>query len=158
LVDINIMKPIIAITTYGRYEKDLANAYYQDHISLPSLYIDAVRRAGGVPFLLPPGEEDLETVLARVDGVLITGGADVNPAEYRGNIQHPQLTSIDTERDKSELALVHHLLNGNKLPTLCICHSTSTWPISTPRTYTGVTVVAGQYRKSMSPRRHGWPR
>jgi putative glutamine amidotransferase len=115
------MKPIIAITTYGRYEKDLANAYYQDHISLPSLYIDAVRRAGGVPFLLPPGEEDLETVLARVDGVLITGGADVNPAEYQGNIQHPQLTSIDTERDKSELALVHHLLNGNKLPTLCIC-------------------------------------
>ena len=46
------MRPIIGITTYGRYEKDLANPYYEHHFSLPTLYIDAVRRAGGLPFLM----------------------------------------------------------------------------------------------------------
>lgn len=115
------MKPIIAVTTYGRFEKDTANPYYQHHFCMPTLYIDAVRRAGGVPFLLPPGEADWEAVLATVDGVLITGGADINPAEYGGDTAHPQLTTLDWERDKSELELVRRLANGRFLPTLAIC-------------------------------------
>lgn len=115
------MKPIIAVTMYGRYEKDLANPWYKEHFSLPAKYIDAVRRAGGIPLLLPPGEEDLPAVLAAVDGVLITGGSDVHPDEYGGNGQHPQLTVHDLERDKLELTLVRHLVNGRRLPTLCIC-------------------------------------
>jgi putative glutamine amidotransferase len=116
-----MMKPIIAVTTYGRYEKDLANPWYKEHFSLPAMYIDAIRRAGGIPLLLPPGEEDLTAVLAAVDGVLITGGSDIRPIEYGGNSQHPQLTVHDPERDKLELTLVRHLVNGTRLPTLCIC-------------------------------------
>ena len=46
------MKPIIAVTMYGRYEKDLANPWYKEHFSLPAEYIDAVRRAGGIPLWL----------------------------------------------------------------------------------------------------------
>ena len=116
------MKPIIAITTYGRFEKDTASPYYPHHFCLPTLYIDAVRRAGGIPFLLPPGEADLETALAAVDGVLITGGGDVDPAEYGGNSEHPDLGGIDWERDESELKLVRMVAeNGRFLPTLAIC-------------------------------------
>jgi len=115
------MQPIIALTTYGRYEKDLSTAWYQDHFSLPALYVDAVRRAGGVPLMLPPGANYIAALLASVDGVIVTGGADIHPASYGGNMQHPQLTLLDTERDKFELTLVRHLIANEKVPTLCIC-------------------------------------
>ena len=115
------MKPIIAITTYGRYEKDISTPWYKEHYSLPALYIDAVRRAGGIPLLLPPGEENVAKVLARVDGVLVTGGADIHPEAYQGNSEHPELTDLDAERDEMELALIHYLIDESKLPTLCIC-------------------------------------
>lgn len=117
----NVMKPIIAVTTYGRCEKELANAWYKEHFSLPAMYIDAVRRAGGIPLLLPPGEADLTAVLAIVDGVIVSGGSDVHPDEYQGNSQHPNLTGHDLERDQLELSLVRHLTNGSRLPALCIC-------------------------------------
>ena len=115
------MRPIIGITTYGRFEKDLANPYYEHHFSLPTLYIDAVRRAGGLPFLIPPGESAWEEVLAVVDGVLITGGADINPELYGGDGSHPKLTRLDHERDEMELSLVRHLVDVTPAPTLCIC-------------------------------------
>ena len=115
------MKPIIGITTYGRYEKDLANPYYDHHFSLPALYIDAIRRAGGIPFLIPPGETDWEEILATVDGILITGGADIDPERYGGDRSHPKLTRLDAERDEMELDLVRHLTDVTPAPTLCIC-------------------------------------
>ena len=115
------MKPIIALTTYGRYEKDLSNPWYKEHFSLPALYIDAVRRAGGIPILLPPGEEDLESVLARVDGLIITGGIDVHPSTYGGDTTHPELSNFDDQRDHLELDLVRHLLDAKKIPSLYIC-------------------------------------
>ena len=115
------MKPIIAVTTYGRYERDISTAWYKEHFSLPSLYIDAVRRAGGIPLLLPPGEENIARVLAKVDGVLVTGGADIHPEAYHGDTQHPHLTELDVERDELELALIHYLVDESELPTLCIC-------------------------------------
>lgn len=115
------MKPIIAVTTYGRFEKDISTAWYKEHYSLPALYVDAVRRAGGIPLLLPPGEKYIAKVLARVDGVLVTGGADIYPTEYFGNSEHQELTELDAERDETELALIHYLVDESELPTLCIC-------------------------------------
>ena len=115
------MKPIIALTSYGRYEKDLSNPWYKEHFSLPALYIDAVRRAGGIPLLIPPGEKDIAPILSVADGVIITGGADIHPSIYGGNSEHPQLTTFDTERDTLELALVHHLLDAQNIPSLYIC-------------------------------------
>ncbi len=115
------MKPIIALTSYGRYEKDLSTPWYKEHFSLPALYIDAVRRAGGIPLLIPPGEKNLEAILAKVDAVIVTGGADIHPSTYGGNPKHPQLTTFDTERDTLELALVHHLLEAQNIPSLYIC-------------------------------------
>ena len=115
------MKPIIALTSYGRYEKDLSNPWYKEHFSLPALYVDAVRRAGGIPLLIPPGEKDIAPILSVADGVIITGGADIHPSIYGGNSEHPQLTTFDTERDTLELALVHHLLDVQNIPSLYIC-------------------------------------
>ena len=115
------MKPIIAITTNGEAERDLSNSYYEKFYYLPKLYVDAIRRAGGVPVLVPHHEDAWDSVLAMADGVLVTGGADIHPDEYGGNAEHPNLTTIDRKRDKSELILMEKLVNGDPIPTLAIC-------------------------------------
>src|SRR6185295_2598637 len=104
-------RPLIGITTYGR------NADGEFH--LPSEYVEAVRRAGGVPVLIPPGEEHLEEVLDRLDGVILSGGGDVDPVHY-GGVPHATIDRIDGERDAMEIALTRGLLELD-LPTLAIC-------------------------------------
>ncbi|MBZ0303601.1 MAG: gamma-glutamyl-gamma-aminobutyrate hydrolase family protein [Anaerolineae bacterium] len=117
----SISKPIIGLTTGGRREKEILSIHYDEYYHIPALYVDAVRRAGGLPVLLPPGETDWQAWLKLVDAVIVTGGADVNPAAYDGDAQHPQLTVIDTERDASEIDLARTLAEANRWPTLCIC-------------------------------------
>ena len=120
------MQPTIALTTYGRYEKDLATVYHKYQFSVPAPYIDAIRRAGGLPLLLPPGEEDWDTLLSSVDGILVTGGADISPAIYGGDNDHAALTRLDPERDQSELTLIRTLVANAEprirtMPLLCVC-------------------------------------
>ncbi len=103
--------PLIGITTYGRNE---ASAY-----TLPSSYTDAVRAAGGVPILLPPGEPDAAALLERVDAVVFSGGGDIDPAAYSGS-QHPTIYCVDAERDRFELALAQQALKAD-IPILGIC-------------------------------------
>jgi putative glutamine amidotransferase len=115
------MPPIIGLSTGGRIENDFTGDYYQSFYYIPSLYIESVRRAGGIPVLLPPNAADeLETLLPRLDGLIITGGADIDPKHYEGNRQHPNLTKIDHERDSSELALIRAWSKTDK-PMLCVC-------------------------------------
>lgn len=115
------MAPIIGITTYGRSEKDLTKTHYDGYYVLPAAYVDAVRRAGGVPILLPPGEPQWEAWLPLVDGIIVAGGSDIDPSYYGGNREHPELTSHDVQRDETELHLSRHLLTTEQLPSLFIC-------------------------------------
>lgn len=106
--------PIIGITTYGRND---------DHrFTLPADYVDAVRRAGGIPILIPPGEERFDQLLPLLDGVILSGGGDIDPAIYGGS-QHETIYSLDAERDQSELALTHRIL-AEQVPLLAICRGT----------------------------------
>jgi putative glutamine amidotransferase len=114
-------RPVIGITTGGRSEKTINSIHYDEYYHLPALYVDAVRRAGGLPVLLPPGEPNWRDWLEVVDAVIISGGADVNPAEYGGNTQHPQLTTLDLERDASEITLARYVAQQKQIPTLCVC-------------------------------------
>ena len=115
------MKPLIGITTSGRHENNFETKYYQSYFTVPDFYVEAVRRAGGVPVLLPPGDlTDAETLIQRLDGFIITGGADVHPDHYDGNSAHPSLTTMDAERDDAELHLVRLLADQDR-PTLCVC-------------------------------------
>jgi putative glutamine amidotransferase len=107
----NTNPPLIGITTNGRWEN-----YYKLRVE----YVDAVRRAGGIPILLPPGESQLEALLDRVDGIIFSGGLDVSPALYHGQQEHPTLSRIDHERDDTEIALAQKLMN-RRLPMLYIC-------------------------------------
>lgn len=114
-------KPLIGITTYGRDK--------HGNFHLPAEYIDAVRQAGGVPILLPPGESRVAPILARLDGLIFAGGGDINPGLYGGE-SHPTVSDVDTERDAFELKLAQHVLRGS-LPVLGICRGVQMLNVAT---------------------------
>ncbi|HTT09046.1 MAG TPA: gamma-glutamyl-gamma-aminobutyrate hydrolase family protein [Gammaproteobacteria bacterium] len=103
--------PLIGLTTYGR---NADNRY-----TLPAEYLEAVRRAGGVPVLLAPGEERWRELIDVIDAIILTGGGDVDPEHYSGRA-HPLNYAIDAERDAAELAIGRHAIDAG-LPTLGIC-------------------------------------
>ena len=113
-------RPVIGITSGGRSEGYIRSRHYSEFFSTPAPYVDAVRRAGGVALLIPPGEV-WGDILPLLDGVIVTGGTDIDPAEYGGDRQNRHILPIDRERDASELSLVRHLLDERETPLLCIC-------------------------------------
>ncbi|MBT8199564.1 MAG: gamma-glutamyl-gamma-aminobutyrate hydrolase family protein [Acidimicrobiia bacterium] len=83
-------------------------------------YLEAIRRAGGTPVVVPPGPPDFIYGLAsRLDGLVLSGGGDIDPARYdREAIE--QVYGVDESRDTTELAMVDAALSLN-MPTLAIC-------------------------------------
>ena len=114
-------KAIIGISTSGRSEGYIKSRHYEEYFSVPAPYVDAVRRAGGMPLLLPPGEDEWAPLLPLLDGVILSGGTDIDPAEYGGDRWNPHLLPPDAERDRSELTLARRLLDEGERPLLCIC-------------------------------------
>lgn len=89
---------------------------------LPRSYVDAVQRAGGLALMLPPDEHlqaDPDEVLDLLDGLVLAGGADIDPAAY-GAERHPETQHTVPERDAFEIALVGAALERD-LPLLGIC-------------------------------------
>jgi putative glutamine amidotransferase len=86
-----------------------------------SAYVRAVLRAGGVPLILAPliGVRHNDRILDTLDGLVLTGGEDVDPAFY-GHDPHPALGSVDAVRDEFELALFRDAW-ARRIPTLAIC-------------------------------------
>lgn len=109
-------KPVIGITTY--LTRAAWGAWDMDAALVPVNYVQAVVRAGGAPLLVPPGA-DFETTLALVDGLVFTGGSDIDPELY-GADSHPETNGIVRERDEFELALMKDAL-ARDIPMLAIC-------------------------------------
>lgn len=110
-------RPRIGVTTYPRQGDE------RPSFTIPSAYVDAVRRAGGLPLLLAPGEEGPEEILQHVDGLVFSGGGDLDPAHFAGDADadpHPTQYGVDEERDRFELALMRAALE-HATPTLAIC-------------------------------------
>jgi len=103
--------PLIGLTTYGR---GADNRY-----TLPAEYLDAVRRAGGVPVMIAPGESRLEAILGMLDALILSGGGDIDPSRYDGR-RHETNYAIDQERDAHELELGRRVI-ASGMPTLGIC-------------------------------------
>ena len=89
-------------------------------VRLNEAYITAVRAAGLTPLVLPPHEPaDLAAVASAVQGVVLTGGEDEDPAAY-GAERTARTTDVHHRRDACELALVD-IAHQRRLPTLAIC-------------------------------------
>jgi putative glutamine amidotransferase len=112
--------PVVGVTGYrGRAVHGL---WDENSDLLPTIYAEGVRRAGGIPVVLPPNVPygpSARSVLARIDALVIAGGSDVDPAAYREEA-HPRSGPFNDERDSWELALLDAALERG-LPTLGIC-------------------------------------
>ncbi len=106
-------RPLIGITTYHRETSG------RDRFTLPTAYVDALRAAGGLAVLLAPGDAEPEALLARLDGLVLSGGGDLHPSSY-GSDSHARTYSVSPERDAFELALLRGALE-RRAPTLAIC-------------------------------------
>jgi putative glutamine amidotransferase len=111
------MRPVIGITSYAQDAR--WGVWHLPAALVPLAYVDAIERAGGRALVIPPAEEDIEQTLDALDGVVFSGGADVDPAHY-GAEAHPETDAPQTRRDAGELALLRAALERD-LPTLAIC-------------------------------------
>lgn len=113
-------RPLIGLTTYR--EQARWGVWDSRADVLPSVYAWAVEEAGGVPVLLPPSTPSTEaaaSVVARLDGLIVSGGADVSPERY-GEEPHPRTIGWRDDRDEWELALLD-AAEHRALPTLGVC-------------------------------------
>ncbi|MDX6515856.1 MAG: putative glutamine amidotransferase [Gaiellaceae bacterium] len=111
------MRPLIGITsdltdaTWGAWNTATA--------LVPADYVRSVERAGGRPLLVPPSDDAVEETLAALDGIVFSGGADLDPETY-GQEAHPETYGVMPERDRAELALLEAAL-ARDMPVLAIC-------------------------------------
>jgi putative glutamine amidotransferase len=113
-------RPIIGIA--AALERARWGAWDDDVALLPRSYVDHVQRAGGVAVLLPPdpaADDDPEPFLDLVDGLLLAGGADIDPERY-GAQPHAETQTTFAERDAFELALTRGAL-ARAMPFLGVC-------------------------------------
>ncbi|MDP2856946.1 MAG: gamma-glutamyl-gamma-aminobutyrate hydrolase family protein [Bacillota bacterium] len=89
--------------------------------ALPSTYVAAIEQAGGIPLIIPAGISPAlsDAILQRIDGLLLTGGPDVDPS-YFGEGPHPRLGAVTPERDVIEIPLTQAAV-ACRLPILAIC-------------------------------------
>jgi putative glutamine amidotransferase len=90
-----------------------------DAALVPAQYVRAVEEAGGRALLVPPSAEGLEETLEVVDGLIFSGGSDLDPETY-GQETHEQTFGVVQERDDAELALLSAALERD-MPVLAIC-------------------------------------
>jgi putative glutamine amidotransferase len=110
-------RPVVGITAYveparwGHWELEAA--------LLPYDYVRGVERAGGRALLVPPSDEGVGETLDALDGLLFSGGADLDPELY-GAEAHPETVGTRPERDRAELALLEAALERD-MPVLAVC-------------------------------------
>jgi putative glutamine amidotransferase len=109
-------QPVIGISSYQQTAR--WSQWDDEAVLLPRRYTDMVVRAGGLPVLLPP-IDGIADVLPRLDGLVLSGGGDIDPARY-GAARIPATGPAGPARDAAELELCRRALDSG-LPVLGIC-------------------------------------
>jgi putative glutamine amidotransferase len=116
LRDPAVNPPIIGLSAYS--EPAQWAVWQAPAVLLPEAYVRQVAAAGGIPVLLPPLPGMAQTV-RRLDGLIFTGGGDIEPGRY-GEEPHPRTTRVSEQRDAAELELLGAALDAG-LPVLGVC-------------------------------------
>lgn len=144
--------PLIGITTW----RETSEAGHPWH-AVAEAYVQALAQAGALPVLIPLGlsGEILTPMLARLDGVLFSGGGDIDPQVYGGE-PRPELDEVDADRDRVEFQLLEFLVE-NETPFLGICRGFQVINVGLGGAL--YTDIAAEYARA---RKHdyypGWPR
>lgn len=110
-------RPVIGITAY--VEQARWGAWDQRAVLVPHDYVRMLEAAGGRALVVPPSEESVDETLDALDGLLLSGGADLDPQLY-GAAAHDETDDPRRERDAGELALLRAALDRD-LPVLAVC-------------------------------------
>jgi putative glutamine amidotransferase len=126
------MRPVIGITAYAE-DRARWGVWELPAALIPLSYVTAIECAGGRPLLVPPSEQGVEETLDSLDGLLLSGGSDLDPALY-GAEPHPETKPSKwpgegesspghlyaPDRDRAELALLQAAL-ARDMPVLAVC-------------------------------------
>lgn len=110
-------KPLIGITP-GSSIDALSHGTFERY-SINAAYSNAIIAAGGIPVVLP-FQEDAAAVAASLDGLLLSGGSDIEPSRFGATEIHAETYGISPTRDQFELDLFHHALDRD-IPILGVC-------------------------------------
>ena len=110
-------RPLIGITTY--VEEATWSHWRSPSALIPFAYVRAVENAGGRALLVPPAEDAVPETLDALDGLVLSGGNDLDPGAY-GAEAHPETGGVRPERDRAELALLEGAL-ARDMPVLAVC-------------------------------------
>src|SRR4051812_29867873 len=113
----SVAKPLAGITTY--IEPASWGHWKLEAALIPYDYVRALERAGARALLVPPSEDGVEETLDALDGLLFSGGNDVDPETY-GAETHPETKGLRPDRDRGELALLQGAL-ARDMPVLAVC-------------------------------------
>jgi putative glutamine amidotransferase len=112
-----VARPLVGITTY--VEPAQWGAWELPSALIPYMYVEAIERAGGRALLVPPSTEAVDETLDALDGLLFSGGNDLDPSTYDQE-PHRETQGTRLERDRGELVLLEGAL-ARDMPVLAVC-------------------------------------
>ena len=112
------MKPIIGITPSSQMDTLSHGTFVRYCMS--AHYVRAIESAGGVPIILPTQRNAVDALMSVIDGLLLSGGPDVDPARYGDAYVHTETYGIDPDRDQFEIDLFDAALR-HEIPVFGIC-------------------------------------
>ncbi|WP_086843262.1 gamma-glutamyl-gamma-aminobutyrate hydrolase family protein [Amycolatopsis kentuckyensis] len=143
-------EPVIGLTSYLEPAKFLV--WDTEAVLLHRVYVDCVVAAGGIPVLLPPVSEAYDRLVSTMDGLVLTGGADVEPARY-GHEPHPA-TYVRPERDAFEFGLFGAARRAGK-PVLGVCRGLQVMSVALGGTLTQHLPESGTTEHQPAPATFG---
>ena len=117
-----VLAAMMASGAYAQKIVGLSSKARAGEASANLTYVNAVKKAGGVPLVIPMTTDDkqIDAILNVIDALIMTGGEDIAPLKYFGEEPHPNLGEVVPERDAFDIKLIRKAVEKG-IPVLGIC-------------------------------------